>query len=397
MTAALCLLFLTPGYDACRSHFGRDFLAFYAAGTLAREGRTQDLYDLDTIREIEQQTAISAGIDLGDAVGPWWNPPVYAWAFAPLSALSFNHAQLVWTGINFAAAGAAAWLLGRIVAPTGSPDRALLALLLLACAPFLQSITHGQNSAISLLIVAAAVTAWRRGNDFTAGVCVGLLGYKPQLAAALGVVLVLHRGRRAFAGLALVGTAVLLLTLTTMPGALADYFRRLPQNLHAIQVESTYLWERHVTLRAFWRLLLQGRGAGETLPLVHALTILSAAPLLTGLAFASFRARSAGALIAATLAAAPLLMPFYFDYDLLLLAAAGALATAPCRRTLALWSALFLWLYVNPYVAGAMRLNVSVPLLYGLAGSLLLTALRRETIETSDPLPLPQPALAKAA
>ena len=241
------------------------------------------------------------------------------------------------------------------------------------------------------------MTAWRRGADFAAGVCVGLLGYKPQLAAALGVVLVLHRGRRAFAGLALVGAVVLLLTPATMPGALADYFRRLPQNLHAIQVESTYLWERHVTLKGFWRLLLQGRGAGETLPVTHTLTMLSAAPLLAGLAFATFRARSADALIPATLAAAPLLMPFYFDYDLLLLAAAAALATSPRRRTVALWSALYLWLFVNPYLAGAMRLNLTVPLLYGLAASLLMTALRRETVESSDPLPLSQPALAKAA
>ena len=390
-------MFLTPGYDACRRHFGRDFLAFYAAGTLARDGRTQDLYDLDTIRHLEQQTAASAGIDLGEAVGPWWNPPVYAWAFAPLSALSFNHALVIWTAINLAAACAAAWLLGRIAAPAGGPERALLALLLLSSAPFLQSITHGQNSAISLLIVAAAVTAWRSGANFAAGICVGLLGYKPQLAAALGVVLVLHRGRRAFGGLALAGAVVLLLTVTTMPGALADYFRRLPQNLHAIQVESTYLWERHVTLKGFWRLLLQGRAAGETLPLVHALTILSAAPLLAGLAFAPFRARSADAVIAATLAAAPLLMPFYFDYDLLLLAAAGALAPTPRRGALALWSTLYLWLFINPYLAGTMRLSLTVPLLYGLTASLLLAALRRETIETFDPLPLAQPALAKAA
>src|SRR5256885_5527347 len=62
------LLFVNPGYDACRRAFGRDFLAFYAAGTLARDGRASELYDLDAIRRLEHETARSAGIDLGDAV-----------------------------------------------------------------------------------------------------------------------------------------------------------------------------------------------------------------------------------------------------------------------------------------------------------------------------------------
>ena len=44
-----------------------------------------------------------------------------------------------------------------------------------------------------------------------------------------------------------------------------------------------------------------------------------------------------------------------------------------------------------------MRLNLTVPLLYALAASLVLTAIRRESAKASDPLPLPTPALAKAA
>jgi alpha-1,2-mannosyltransferase len=381
LTALLCLLFITPGFDPCRKQFGRDFLAFYAAGTLAREGRHAELYDLGVIRAIERQTARTQGIDLGDAVGPWWNPPGYAWVFAPLSRLSFGTALLFWTGINVAAAIVAAYLLGRIVSPAAGSDRGLVALLLLASAPLIQSLAHGQNSAISLLIVTVAITAWRGGGALVAGACIGLLGYKPQLAAALAVVLVLHRGWRAAAGVLSIGGLVLVATALTMPGALPEYLHRLPQNLHVMQVEQTYLWERHVTLQSFWRLLVLGRGPGETTWTVHLLTVASAAPLLVGLCFATLRGRSADALIAATVAAAPLLMPFYFDYDLLLLAAAGALTQQAGRRSLALWAALYLWLYVNPYVAGAMRANVTVPLLYGLAASLTWNCLRRADAE----------------
>jgi hypothetical protein len=389
---------VTPGYDACRRAFGRDFLSFYAAGTLVREGRGSQLYDLDAVRRVERDVARSAGIDLGDAVGPWWNPPVYAWAFAPLSALPFGQALLVWTGVNVVAAAAAAWLLGQMVAPDQPGDRALVALLVLVSAPLLQATTHGQNSAISLLLVTIAAAAWRDGRTFTASACLGLLLYKPQLAAALAVVLVLHRGWRAGAGLAYVAAVVVVLTTEAMPGALSDYFHRLPHNLHALQVEQAYIWDRHVTLKAFWRLLLQGRGPGETTVPVHLLTWLAATPLFVGLAFAAVRTRSPGALAAATIAAAPLLMPFYFDYDLLLLAVAAAVTTNVSRRTLALWSALYLWLYVNPYVAGGIRVNVTVPLLWTLAATQIVTALRRpqeEPDEQEDSAP-PAP-LARAA
>jgi hypothetical protein len=366
-----------------------------------REGRTGELYNLAVIRRLEQKTAATAGLDLGGAVGPWWNPPAYAWAFVPLSALPFGPALLIWTVANLAAAAIAAWLLARAARPAGA-DRVLVAMLVLFSAPLLQALTHGQNSAISLLLVTLATFAWRTRRHFAAGVCIGLLLYKPQLAAALAAAFVLHRGWRAAGGLAYVASATLLFTAVFMPGSLSDYLHRLPQNLHVMQIENIYPWERHVTLKAFWRLLLQGRGPGETIWMVHALTILCAAPMLAGLAFAAIRCRfalgGANRLIAATLATAPLLMPFYFDYDLLLLAVAAALTTQFTRRGVVLWAALYLWLFINPYIAGALRLNLTVPLLYGLATSLILTALREEQAVGLSATPRRAPTrLAKAA
>ena len=401
-TALLWLLLVTPGFDACRKAFGRDFLAFYTAGMLAADGRFAELYDLESFGTLQRRVAQGQGMELGEAIGPWWNPPGYAWVFAPLARLPFGGALLLWTGINLAAACGAAWILVHVVSPRGGSDRLLVALLLLSSAPLLQSITHGQNSAISLLIVSAVAVAWRGGDAFLAGACVGMLAYKPQLAAALGVALVLHRGRRAAAGILVVGCAVVLVTAVTMPGALVDYVHRLPANLHQLQVQRTYLWDRHVTLRAFWQLLLQGRGPGETPWLVYALTLVSAVPLLAGLGFAAIKRSSADALISATVLAAPLLMPFYFDYDLLLLAVAAALSTDVGRRRLAIWAALYLWLFVNPYIAGAARVNLTVPLLYALAATRLWDCVRiahpapgappAETNSLPEPHPLPRAA-----
>jgi hypothetical protein len=184
ITAAIGLTCISPGLDACRRAFGHDFLAFYSAGTLVREGRAAELYDLDAIRRLERETARAAGFELGDSVGPWWNPPLFAWAFVRLSALPYGAALSTWTAINVIATLTAACLLARVAAPENRSDRVLVILLILLSAPLLQSLTHGQNSAISLLLVAGIVTAWRRDASFLAGALVGVLAYKPQLAAA---------------------------------------------------------------------------------------------------------------------------------------------------------------------------------------------------------------------
>jgi hypothetical protein len=74
-------------------------------------------------------------------------------------------------------------------------------------------------------------------------------------------------------------------------------------------------------------------------------------------------------LIALTLLATPLLMPFYFDYDLLLLAvpatlyAANRIGKPNDVLATSLWVVLALLLFVNPYVATATRANVATVLL----------------------------------
>src|SRR5690606_83380 len=86
-------------------------------------------------------------------------------------------------------------------------------------------------------------------------------------------------------------------------------------------------------------------------------------------------------LIAAALLAMPLIMPFYFDYDLILLAIPATLLAREamlCRargwtgsgqgtRGTGLWTALFVCLMINAPLGAAMRVNVAVPLLAALA------------------------------
>ncbi len=422
--------FSPPEKSVTSKEVGHDFLAFYTAGTFLRTGRSAELYDLGAVREFQHALAAREGLIIGKSFGPWWNPPFYALAFAPLSALPYSKAATVWRWINVGCLAAAIVLLCRMLVARSAGglsageayelrltrqdtpasdwrDWGLVPLLIVVSSPFLQAISHGQNTFTSLLIVVATAAAWRARRGVLAGLLGGLLFYKPQLAAVVALVMVCDMGWAALAGLAMTGVALLAVNVVALPGTLADYSHRLAANVHYMQVENMYLWERHVTLKAFWRLLLQGREAGEAIGRVMMLTWVTAATLGAGLVIAAVVARvregrvlrergsAPGArlpqatdrLIAATVAVMPLMMPFYFDYDLLLLALPAVLFAREIRMrghgsearlmtgvekvVTGGWIVLFLGLLVNAHVGLLTHVNGAVPLLSVIAGLLV--------------------------
>ncbi|HVT88975.1 MAG TPA: glycosyltransferase family 87 protein [Tepidisphaeraceae bacterium] len=385
---------------------GHDFMAFYTAGTFARNGQFDKLYDLDAVRISEQDIAQQNNLEVGKSFGPYWNPPFYAWLPAAFAGLSYRPALAAWTGVNLICLLGAIILLIRFFPPSAAGDwrnSLLVLVLIITSMPFVQAISHGQNTFMSLLLLTLVVTAWRSKKPAIAGLFCGLLFYKPQLAAVVAIVLGLSMGIRAMLGLGFVGGVLLLVTLLTMPGTFDEYLVRLPLNLKYMQVDHTYLWERHVTLKAFWRLLFQGRQAGEASLLVNLLTWCSCGLILLGLGGAWWRSRKAGnhdRLIATTIVSMPLLMPFYFDYDLLLLSAAVMLLAAELvqrpagmrlnlidRLLVGSWIGLYAWLMVNPPLAAASGVNVAVVLLGTIGGLSIVRACRQHADSALPALP----------
>lgn len=409
LTFAIGNAFLPADRSVTPGMLGHDFLAFYTGGTFVRTGQLDKLYDLDATRAFQRAEAARSGLEIGPSFGPFWNPPFYAWVFAPLSALPYRTALAVWTMFGVAALAASVWLLRRLLVgadsrhwfhgavPTPHDWRStlLVPLLLLVCMPFVQAISHAQNTFCSLLLLTGVVVLWRQRRALPAGLVCGLLFYKPQLAACVAGMLVLTLGRRALLGLAVSVGALGAVTLLTMPGIVGEYLTRLPQNLHFMQIDNPYLWERHATLKAFWRLLIQGRDPGEMWTVTRAAWLASAGLLACGLARMVWRQRDVvlddpwsgetravrlDRVIAATIASAPLLMPFYFDYDLLLLSIpatllAGELLNRPsgaerpaCDRWLVrAWVALYAWTLVNPGMTNLLGVNGNVLLLSAVA------------------------------
>lgn len=403
-----------------------DFIAFYTGGHFAAEGRHRELFDLKAVKAHQDQIAAQNGVELGHALGPWWNPPFYAWVFAPLSRLPFGTATAIWVAFNAVCAAISCWLLIRMLpAGLGWRSYALVPVLVTLSVPFIHALSHGQNACTSLLIVTLAVTAWRADRPVVAGLVAGLMAYKPQHAVVLGGMMTLALGWRAMLGLAITGTSLLGVTAVSMPGAIGDFLSRMPQNVRFVQEQSVYLWERHATFKAFWRLLLQGTEIGPPTALTLLLTALSTAVVAVLLIRLTPAARLLNPfdrtdrslpahrdrLIAATFLATPLLMPFYFDYDLLMLAVPAVLLAvlklregtmtgnvSLDRAALLLALLAYAVLLINADIAEKTRMNPVVPLLAALACTVAwpkrpdASAITAAPAETTDPMPFARAA-----
>ena len=360
---------------------GQDFMAFYSAGRLAAAGDGPALYDLTALGRLQHAIADRSGYAMAADVAPWWNPPHAALPLAVLAAgLDFRAALIAWTSLGIACLLAAAFLLSEIVGEASlmRRHRWLAIAAVVAAPPTLQALAHGQNTPLSLLLLSLAVVAWRARRPIAAGIACAMLAYKPQLAAIVMLGCLATLGWRVLVGAMIGIVPPLLATLSLLPGAIAAFVARVPASLHRIQFESPYLWHRHATIVAFLRHALQGNAPGETAGWIAATAAVVTLAVLVALAFAWRRTRvhdaaSLDRFIAATILATPLLVPFFFDYDLLLLVIAAVLigremlAVADDSRA-AVWlrrvgAIAFAWTLVNPPLAESTGANLTVPLL----------------------------------
>ena len=450
--------FLAPARAVRWNMLGYDFRALYIAGTFAREGRSAEFYDLKSVGDFDEKIARDHGLNLNQGIGPIFNPPFFAWIFAPLAGWPYPMALKIWYAISLGCLLLSAGLLsisrvrfsGRnhscsmgyqpmffnskhgLVAHATTDvlaDGALILLLMATSLPAVQALIHAQNTFLSLLILTCVVTFWRNGHALTTGILAGLLFYKPQLGAVVALAIMATMGWRAAVGLAITGLSLLLLNLLILPGSLTDFFLKMPVNLRWLQEEHVYAWQRHATFLGFWRTLLQWHQTGPTHLSVRLLTAAGMVMVAIGLgrviwlisrmqcnlkkvAWASrpcllllpksmgetpmppqnrsaLKSEAIDPVIAATLTAMPLLMPFYFDYDLLLLSIAAVLTATDFIRhgrdpkifadrwLPTAWVAFSIAMYLNLPITHLTHVSPLVPSLCGLSFLTLRRACHR--------------------
>lgn len=181
---ALGLLILTAHgtVDGYGRPVGTDFSSFWTAGRMALDGHAAEAYNWKAHWAMQKQTH---GVDL---FYPWSYPPVFFLVTAPLAALPYLPAYLLWQGASLLAALA--------VFRAILPQRTAL-LFALGFPAVLVCFGHGQTGFLTAALLGGGVLMLQR-NEVLAGVLFGLLIYKPQFGILLPFVLAAGGYWRAF-------------------------------------------------------------------------------------------------------------------------------------------------------------------------------------------------------
>lgn len=283
----------------------QDFLSFWSAGKLALHGAAVRAYDPDA-----QHAAEVANLGHGFAGALEWNyPPAFFFIVAPLAALPFASAFVIWCVATLAAYAATVAKIAR---------RADAAIFACAAPPVLAVWMSGQNGLLTAALVGLALLFIEK-RPALGGIVLGLLSYKPQFGLLFPLALAAGGYWRAFLWAGASAVAANGAAVVMFGGATLDGF------LHAMRVTGDMRiahagmgWNKLQSLYALARSLgLSGTIAWSAQALLSALIALAVV--------ACWRAPLSYVRKASVLAAAiPLVTPYILVYDLPMLAVAAA-------------------------------------------------------------------------
>lgn len=279
-----------------------DFVNVWAAGRLALQGQAAAAYDWGIHRQMEVAVL---GHDFSGYYG-WHYPPMLLFAAAPLAALPYGAAWLVWGGLT---AALLAWALWRVI-----PEPAVV-LPMMAAPTTLFCASVGQNGFLTAALMAASLAFLER-RPLLAGLFLGMLTYKPHFGLLFPLALLAGGHWRALlgatlSGLALAGASALVFGVDTWLAFLAS-----AGNTMAVLRNGAPGWHKLQSVYALLHPLGDAWAWGGQI---------AAMLLLAGLVAWAFRkplphSLRAALLVASSAAAAP----YAYVYDLTVIAVAAA-------------------------------------------------------------------------
>jgi hypothetical protein len=303
----------TPGLRDREGNLkGTDFLHFYTLGLIAREHRGPELYDMNVQAEL-------AAAHVPQAAGVYYvplYPPQTSILFAPLAHLSYSHALALWWIVSAILYFLCCYWIWR-TCPNLRAHAVTVAILTTAFPAFFHLIAWGQISALALACFTGAYLALRSKREFLAGIVLGCLAFKPQLALAAAVVFIAAGSGKVLIGATLSGLAQFLAgVLYYGSQAFHDWLWMLGNLRSALPFLEPKIYQTHC-LRTFWSMLIPNPG------FAFVLYALSAA-LLLGITIFLWRRPSTllSVRFSALLFATVLVAPHLTVYDLVILAPA---------------------------------------------------------------------------
>ncbi len=276
-----------------------DFAAFWAAAHLAIAGHAASAYDNVVIEATER-----AATEMAPGYLAFYYPPPFLMLCLPLGLLGYVPALVAFVVAEMAILLA---LLRRIL----PQDWAWLPLL--AWPGFLMNALSGQNAPLTASCFAGA-TIWLDRKPWLAGMCLGGLVCKPQLAVCVPIALIAARRFGALLAFAASGCALAAASYLALGAAAWRGFLGNAGNAR-LDIETIAIkWPKLQTAFGAIRLL----GGGNHL--AYVVQAIVAAAAVGSLAWLTWRRPGGSLEMAATVCAALLFTPFLYDYDLAVLA-----------------------------------------------------------------------------
>ncbi|MGB8874271.1 MAG: glycosyltransferase family 87 protein [Desulfobaccales bacterium] len=338
---------------------GGDFSHYWVAASLALKAGPAAVYDPDRLLAAQKEFF---GIRVPLI---WLYPPTFLMLLLPLGLLPYLLALALWLSLPLAALV----LVVRRIAPSH-----LSPWLALAFPGAFMNLLHGQNGLLSASLLGAGLLLLERA-PVSAGVLLGLLSYKPQLAVLIPVALAAGRRWRALVSMGISAAALIAASLLVLgTGAWAAFFHNLPGTLAILETGRLGKGVVLVTAKMpTWAaaVLLAG-GPPWLAQLLQAGVMLAT----TGIVFWVWSRQAAPAVL---VLCALLFPPYEFIYDLAILALPLAWLAweghvegwRPGEQALLVLA--FLTPLLMPILAGTIRLQIA-PLVLT---ALLAMALRR--------------------
>lgn len=202
-------------------HFHNDFTFYLAAARIGLAHGWPSIYDLH-LQQAELD-AMGSGITIAE-LARYISPPPVAWLALPLTPLPYPVAYWTWSALLIAAL-CAAWFWA---APSAGRARVIYLLAALGWLPVIYGLQLGQPGLLVAAGVAGSYALLKAGRPWWAGVALGAMVFKPQLAFLLPLALVAARQYRAFAGSAIALGALGILSVVALgPAGVSAYLDRL--------------------------------------------------------------------------------------------------------------------------------------------------------------------------
>ena len=183
------------------------FSDLYRAGRMVNAGQGAQVYDPVAQRRFDARLqTLSGRPEHRLASTPLNVAPTILAIFAPLSLLSYRHADLLWYVVNVGMLACIPFVLRRRV---GRSDKLMVSDLLAPTVflPALLALVEGEPSILMLLLFTMAFVELRENRDFRAGGLLALAAFKPELVLPLVLALLLAKRWKAVSGFAVAGLA----------------------------------------------------------------------------------------------------------------------------------------------------------------------------------------------